>query len=810
MTRHLSLMAVVSGLALLAGTGCRPQQPFYFHQTGGLDHYVGVATDLEYPNVETQSLDEVTHGQPPLSLDNPKPKEMWDLSLQEVMQIALTNGTVLKSLGGVSFGPTGVQGTPAGLLQNAAGAATTFIPSLVETDARTGTEAALAAFDTQFTGNIGWDGNVNPQNASGFLSQFQPQRFTQDLASAQIQLGKTAADGSEWFIRHNVSYERNNVDDSLKLFPAAWTINVEAETRIPFLQGSGVQFNRIAGPGSIPGLNNGVMIARVRVDQSLADFEGSVRNFVADVERSYWNLYYAYRRLDTAIEGRDKTLVAWRGANALLQTGSGPKIPGQGQTANLEAQARQQYYQFQASVKQSQTNLYKTEAVLRYMMGLAASDGRLIYPNDKPVTAPVKLDWEKAYGDALVRSVELRKQKWRIKQAELELIASKNWLLPRLDLVAKYRFAGMGAELINPDRETDASGHLLDSYSSMTSGAYPSWHIGPEFKMPLGFRREMAGVRNAELQLTRERKVLQEQELELQHQVDDAFRDVYLNFSAIEDNYNRMAAAVTDVQVFEALVQGQKMAPAEDAILRAYLRLSDAQDTYYRSLADYSVAIMQLHLRMGSLLEYDGVCLTEGPWPAKAYFDARRRARARDAATYVNYGFTQPKVVSRGPFPQDFSATDASMDMGQMPVGGQVMPRGSNLEPIPTPAPAMDDSSTPTMQPIPNADQARARTVRQQPAGTSVADARTAATRPSQSSGVVPASATSSLTAKSAPSTEGVTGLVGTTAADQNKKAGGTAYDLGSLNLTGLNEPIATSPAVAPDQSASGWKATQH
>ena len=195
--------------------------------------------------------------------------------------------------------------------------------------------------------------------------------------------------------------------------------------------------------------------------------------------------------------------------------------------------------------------------------GLAASDGRLIYASEKPMTSPVKLDWEKAYSDALVRSVELRKQKWVIKQRELELIASKNWLLPRLDLVARYRWTGMGVSLIDTDRDTDPNGNLLDAFSSMTSGAYPSWHIGPEFKMPLGFRREMAGVRNAELQLTRERKVLQEQELELQHKLDDAFRDVYLNYSAIEDNYNRMAAAVTDVQVFEALVQGQKMAPAE-------------------------------------------------------------------------------------------------------------------------------------------------------------------------------------------------------------------------------------------------------
>ena len=41
--------------------------------------------------------------------------------------------------------------------------------------------------------------------------------------------------------------------------------------------------------------------------------------------------------------------------------------------------------------------------------------------------------------------------------------------------------------------------------------------------------------------------------------------------------------------------------------------------------------LSQVHFRKGSLLEYNGVYLAEGPWPGKAYFDARRRARARDA-----------------------------------------------------------------------------------------------------------------------------------------------------------------------------------
>ena len=61
---------------------------------------------------------------------------------------------------------------------------------------------------------------------------------------------------------------------------------------------------------------------------------------------------------------------------------------------------------------------------------------------------------------------------------------------------------------------------------------------------------------------------------------------------------------------------------------------------------------MNVHYRKGSLLDYDGVYLAEGPWPGKAYFDALRQARKRDAGLYMDYGYTRPNVVSQGPVQQ--------------------------------------------------------------------------------------------------------------------------------------------------------------
>ena len=68
--------------ASLLAPGCAPQQPFYCREDGDLSHYLDVATEIEYPDVEEPSLNEVTSTLPPLTLKNTENYEMWDLSLR--------------------------------------------------------------------------------------------------------------------------------------------------------------------------------------------------------------------------------------------------------------------------------------------------------------------------------------------------------------------------------------------------------------------------------------------------------------------------------------------------------------------------------------------------------------------------------------------------------------------------------------------------------------------------------------------------------------------------------------------------------
>jgi outer membrane protein TolC len=694
MSRHFSILGLFGLAALVAAVaGCRPQQPFYFHDDGDLSHYIGQATEIEYPDVESCTLDEVSGAIRPLTLDNPDPTQTWELPLEEAVRIALENSKVLRNLGGIAFGPGGAQGEPTVVTQQPELVPTIYDPARFETDPRFGVEAALSAFDTQFATSVFWEKVDQPQNiaAGSPFEPFRPDILEQDLGTFQTQLSKVAATGSVFSLTHNVQYEWSNVE--IRAFPSDWRTNVEAQFRQPLLRGAGVQFNRIAGPGSIPGFYNGVMIARIRTDIALHDFEAGVRNLVRDVERAYWELYYAYRRLDAVIAGRDSALQTWRQAKAAFDVGG--VRPGEQGTAARgsaqdEAQARQQYFLFRSAAEQALDNLYRTENNLRYMLGLGPTDGRLIRPGDEPTTALVQFDWYQSHLEAITRSVELRQQKFRVKQRELEVIASKNFLLPRLDATGRYRWLGLGDELIDPDNSD------INAYGNMTGGDFQEWQVGLEAEFTIGFRREMAGVRQAQLNLARERAVLQEAELEVSHQLANAIRELEDNYKITQTNFNRYIAGKDE---YEAVLARYELGETTlDLLLDAQRRLAEAVNDYYRSLINYNEAIISVHFRKGSLLEYNGVYLAEGPWPAKAYFDALRRARARDAGHYIDYGFTRPKVMSRGPVNQCPGGLGVA---GAPTMAPTPAPAATGPEEIPTPAPLKleDGGQTPTEAP---------------------------------------------------------------------------------------------------------------
>lgn len=676
MSRHLQLRCVLAGMMLLAAlAGCQPQQPkFLFPRGNAASQYIAQQTQIEYPDTEIPSLADVCETLAPLTLENPDPKEEWLLSLDEVRQMALDNGRVLRQLSGVNFSSSGVNGMPSLLLSSPNAALSVYDPALIESNPANGVQAALSAFDAVWSSTIAWESQDTPRN----YIQSRAYGSKTEVGTFQSTLSKTVATGGNVYMGTGFGYDYS--DAETRLWESDWTSYLEAGFKQPLLRGAGIEYNRIAGPNGSIGNSNGVVLARINTDMALCDFEMGVRNTLQDIEETYWNLYYAYRSLSATGSGLDAALQSWRTVKAQFEVGH---VQG---TAQNIAQAEQNYQRFKVSVQEAQSNLYKNEQLLRYMIGIAPTDGRLIKPSDEPTIARVKYDWEEIVAEGLTRSPELRKQKWNVKKYELQLVAQRNYLMPQVDFEGKYRFHGMGQDLI------DSTNKKSNAYGSMTHDGYQNWGLGITASVPIGFRREMAAVRNAELMIARERAILQEQELELVHNLSDVYRDLDRTYRLIEDYLSVLRAARKEFRAVSASFDVGKTTLFE--VLQAQQKLAEAETNYYRIVIDYNLAIVNLNFRKGSLLEYNGVVLSEGPWNTKAYFDAWRHARERDAGHYMNYGYSRPDEISRGVFPQiqgtdpTVITPDHNMKVNEKPVSSTGSEKGtSNLSPInPNPA----------------------------------------------------------------------------------------------------------------------------
>ena len=156
-----------------------------------------------------------------------------------------------------------------------------------------------------------------------------------------------------------------------------------------------------------------------------------------------------------------------------------------------------------------------------------------------------------------------------------------------------------------------------------------------ELTVPLGYRRGAAAVRNAELQLSRSRALLREQEHLVLHGVAAAVAETERAYVVSQTTYNRLDAARNQLDAIRAAFESDK-APL-DLLLDAQRRLAEAESRYFRSLAEYAVAVKNVHYAKGTLLDYDGVYLSEGGWPMAAYQDAAIRENRRGKPHPLNY-----------------------------------------------------------------------------------------------------------------------------------------------------------------------------
>ena len=412
MSRHLRTRWIAIGLIYLTAFGCTPTQPFYFGAKDDLSHYIGMATKIEQPDVKQASLMEATNPLPPLSLANTKYDSIWELTLQDAIHITLENSKVMRTLGGrfsttggtrpqVGDAPTILQTSPQSVLS-------VYDPALTETNVGTGVEGAYRSIDATLSSSFhvaarepAGEHFRNPRVARRDAKRHRPR------CKPNCSSGPSGGIVSVYRTRCRIQTEQHlprthdNETPSTLASPSGCCAGPARFQPNPRTAG-----RQLAGERA-----GGVQLQRRRHFANQHGHQpGPIRGRTCAIWSTTWKTPTGNFIMPTARWTPPRSAATALG-NVARRSTPCTIVNAKGGEADKEAQAREQYFNFRGQVEQALTDLYRIENRLRYLMGLAATDGRLIRPKDEPTTASVVFDWHCVHEEGLDRSVELRQGK---------------------------------------------------------------------------------------------------------------------------------------------------------------------------------------------------------------------------------------------------------------------------------------------------------------------------------------------------------------------------------------------------------------
>jgi outer membrane protein TolC len=606
---HLLFAAMLSALSLLSGC----TQPLRIDgDWKPLHDHASLPTTLESAP-ETLLKPTTVVGRPPATvLDPDRPARHLTLSLAVAM--ALENGTV----GQESVHGPGVANDDLGSFTGQGLTGSDSIRVLAYQPARYGTsiEAGLARFDPFFSAGIAWRGTDEPNQ--GFASFSNGQTAT--LSTALV---KPLASGGVFGISFNTDYQILSNPPTGEFAP----INPQYVPRLtfgfdqPLLKDFGTEINQLRSsfPSSslFPAINGrsssyaseGILITRLRFDQSRAELERRVNFLLLNVHAAYWNLYAAYVKLYVNEQGLRQAHAAWRIAK-------NQKLEGKIDNAQL-SQILAQYEQFRGDRMRALGRVLDAERNLRVLVGLPVDDGQRLVPIDAPQTLPENPDWESAVDDAVRLRPELliARQEILIKQKNLTL--QKNSQLPDLRLQASHTTVGLGSRLDGSGTFIDANGDPVtnNALRSLVGTHFNDWTVGLALNVPLGYRYEYAQVRDARLALAQSYLALKTSEEKATNFLAKQYSAVIETGRVIDIRRLQRVAQGEQVETrFRKYVEGVKDSPLE-FLLDAQRQWVLALNQEYQAIIDYNITLATFEFAKGTIMQSCKVRIAEGSLP---------------------------------------------------------------------------------------------------------------------------------------------------------------------------------------------------
>jgi outer membrane protein TolC len=428
---------------------------------------------------------------------------------------------------------------------------------------RTYLQTERAAFDPALSAEVSRSRDVTEDGSS-------PGRSVSDRTSAGV--------GADAYLPTGTSVElsaETDVTDSSAYSDDVVGTRVGLSVTQSLLAGAGLGVNLV-----------GLRQARLDLLSSQYELRGFAEALVADVEGTYWDLALAGRQIEIFT---DSLKLA---EQQLAETQERVKVGKLAETELAAAQA--EVAGRREELIDARSTLAKTRLTL---LRLLSPGGRVDWDRgvtleNAPAVPEVKLDPVAGHvAVALRMRPDLNQARLALSRGELEVVRTRNGLLPRLDL-----FVTLGA--------TGYASSFGDSVEDLDGDSYDT-RVGLRFELPLGSRAERATHRRALLRLEEARESL----TNMGQLVELDVRTAYIEVGRAREQIAATAAARAAQE--EALrAETAKFGVDKSTaflVARAQRDLVASQIAEVRALVSYLKALVDLHRLEGSLLERRGI-----------------------------------------------------------------------------------------------------------------------------------------------------------------------------------------------------------
>lgn len=425
---------------------------------------------------------------------------------------------------------------------------------------------AITSAESNFDPTLSLNVDRSQSGSPNYTSYIPVDKISEKSTYASLSLGKTVSTGAKLGFGTYNALSESNVE-RVKNYSGYVGFNVTQ----PLLRGWGKR-----------NVYSNVYIARLAGDASIHTVENNAISLLADVEKAYWNLVYARETLAV------RELALAQADSLLTYNQKGMELGVLIESDVLEAKSA--FFSRQQEILEQQIQIQDAEDALKLLLNITGKgDGtQHLEPTEKPAIPDIDLNEETALQTALQFRPDYLQDLNDIEQQKLRLAATRNAMLPELDLNAAYRLNGSGTT-------------YGKNWRNLGNGDSYGWEVGLNLAYPLKNRSARTDYQRMEITLKRA-------QLNLESLKSSIITNIRSTMGKVQTNRKKIDVAKMTVEMNELKLRKEEERfrnhlSTSYLVLQYQTDLANARNLYNKALMDYTLSILDLRQSRGTLLK---------------------------------------------------------------------------------------------------------------------------------------------------------------------------------------------------------------